>query len=92
MDTETLKALGIPECDIAQTIAAEKYVKCTIDGERVSKKTVRARLGERRYWNAMNRAAFHWSAMNRAAFHWSAATMGEDGREYGFNCRDYFRE
>ena len=82
MDTETLKALGIPEIDIAQTIAAEKYVKCTIDGERVSKKTVRARLGERRYWNAMNRAAFHWSA----------ATMGEDGREYGFNCRDYFRE
>ena len=82
MDIATLKAMGIPENDIAQTIAAEKYVKCTIDGARIGKKTVLARLGERRYWNAINRAAFHWTA----------ATMGEDGREYGFDCRDYFRE
>ena len=82
MDSVTLKAYGIPEIDIAQTIEAEKYVKCTIDGQRVGKKTALARLGERRYWNAMNRAAFHWTA----------ATMDEDGREYGFDCRDYFRE
>ena len=81
-DRATLKDLGIPEIDIAQTIAAEKYAKCTLDGARIGKKTVRARLGERAYWNAIHRAAFHWTA----------ATMDEDGREYGFDCRDYFKE
>jgi len=82
MDTATLKALGIPEIDIAQVIAAEKYLKCDLNGARIGKRAVRAQLGERAYWNAMHRAAFHWTA----------SATGDDGNEYGFDCRDYFRE
>lgn len=82
MDKATLAALGIPEIDIKQTLAAEKYVKCTIDGKRTAKNTARARLGDRRYWTAIHRAAFHWTA----------ATTDEDGRECLFDCRDYFKE
>lgn len=73
---------NLPGNDIAQTVAAEKYVKCTIDGKRTDKKTVLARLGDRRYWTAIHRAAFHRTA----------ALMGPDGKEYGFDCRDFFKQ
>lgn len=79
MDIAKLKEFGIPKIDIPQTIEAEKYVKCTVDGTHISKTTVRALLGEKEYW---------WK-IHRAAFHWSAATEYDD-HEYGFDCRDYF--
>ena len=79
---EFLLSLGIPEEDIAQTIEAEKALRCTCNGTAISKNTARERLGERRYWNAMHRAAFHWSA----------CTEDDKGREYGFDCRRYFKE
>ena len=80
MNAVTLKTIGIPKIDIAQTIEAEKYVKCTLNENRIGKNIALARLGETRYWNAIHRAAFHWTA----------ATMDEDEQEYGFDCRDYF--
>ena len=77
---DILRSLDVMDCDIPQTIEAEKFVVCDIDGKRISKKTVRARIGERKYW----------SCMERAAFHWTAGTEFE-GHEYGFDCRAYFK-
>ena len=77
-----LKEIGWKrKLDILQIIEAETCVKCYIDGDRANKTAVIADLGETQYWQCCSRAAFHWDAAD-----------SENGHEYYFDCRDFFRE
>jgi len=81
MNPATLESFGIEKRDICQTIAAEKIVRIYLDyDKRISKKIVRDRLGEKKYWLAIYRAAFH-----------ATAGLHHGDHDYDFNCRQLFK-
>lgn len=73
--------IEIPKDDIPQMLEAEKYLKMECDGKPVQRQVAKKVLGDD-----------YWHGLNRAAFHWTSARTDEDGHEWSFDCRSYFRQ